>query len=88
LETVHTPVQAHSSRLFSTQLWLYPAPPTPLQILKQVSELHALNLTHGDIKLTNILVKVCPVTGDLTDVQLADFGSVTYMAGAAAKYIM
>jgi serine/threonine protein kinase len=56
------------------------------QVLDQLGELHRLDLTHGDIKLANILVKVCPHTGALR-AYLADFGTVTYMEGARFKYI-
>jgi serine/threonine protein kinase len=59
--------------------------PCPAQIFRQLGHLHDLGLVHGDIKLENTLVKVCPVTGQVLDVQIADWGTAVHLGGAKAK---
>jgi tRNA A-37 threonylcarbamoyl transferase component Bud32 len=51
-------------------------------LARQVAALHRLGLVHGDIKARNILVRVCPRTKCILDIQLADWGTLVHLGAA------
>lgn len=56
-----------------------------LQLFRQLEALHSLDLVHSDLKMENILVKLCPETGEVVDMQLADWGAAMHLDGAYAR---